>query len=742
MIGSTISHYKILAKLGEGGMGAVYKARDTTLNRDVALKFLPHSLTSDPTEKERFYREARAASALNHPNITTIYEINEHEGQLFIAMEFIGGRSIKGLLRERNLSQQEVLDIAIQICEGLHVAQKKGIVHRDIKSDNIMVTDEGLVKIMDFGLAKLKGTPELTRTGTTVGTMHYMSPEQAQGMQVDQRSDIFSFGVVLYEMITGQLPFKGEHEAAVLYSLLNEDPEPLSRYKTNVPDELQRTVTKAMEKNRDLRFQHVDDVRADLLKIKSERDTSSAPSFTKRHQPSIAVLPFTNVSADKEQEYFCDGMAEEIINALSQVEDLRVVARTSAFSFRGKEIDIREIGKRLNVETLLEGSVRKSGNRLRITAQLVAVADGYHLWSERYDREMVDIFAIQEEISLAIVDKLRVKLLQGEKEKLFRHRTNNPDAYNLYMQGRFFFNQRKEAGIQKSIECYLQAIEIDPGFALAYTSLAESYVFLGDWRVLPLDTAYNEARKAAMTALQIDDTISEVHVSLAEIKLFCDWDWAAAEREFKRALAINPACAEAHHMYAHYLELNGRFDDALTEVQHAIELEPVSPSLYSCNVQVLFYARRYGDSIKKCYAAMEMAPSFFGLYGWLGIAYVQNDMIDCGVEALQNGLQHLPLDPRLKAFLGYTYAVAGREAEAKECLQQLVSISDTKYVDPYFITWLYAALGDPPAACGSLNKAYDEHSEWLPWLGVDPLLDTLRSDSRFKEVLKKMRLEK
>ena len=722
-------------------MGVVYKAEDTRLKRTVALKFLPRSLAGDPTGKERFYHEARAASALNHPNITTVYEINEHEGQLFIAMEYIGGRSIKELLKARTHSPTEVVDIALQICDGLNSAHKKEIVHRDIKSENIMVTDEGLVKIMDFGLAKLKGASKLTNAGTTLGTMHYMSPEQAQGIEADQRSDIFSLGVVLYEMITGQLPFRGEHEAAVMYSLLNEEPEPLTRYKSNVPDQLQRTVAKAMEKNRDLRFQHVDDVRADLLKIRSECDTSGAIPFTRTSHPSIAVLPFSNLSADKEQEYFCDGMAEEIINALSQAEDLRVVARTSAFSFRGKEIDIRDIGRKLNVETLLEGSVRQSGNKLRITAQLVSVADGFHLWSERYDREMVDIFAIQEEISLAIVERLKVKLVKGEKEKLLKRRTNDPDAYNLYMQGRFFFNQRKGAGIQKSIEYYRQAIGIDPGFALAYASLAESYVFLGDWRLLPLDAAYNEARKAAMTALQMDDTLPEVHVALAEIKLFCDWDWAAAEQEFKRALVINPACTEAHHMYAHYLELNGRFDDALTEMKHAIELEPVSPSLYSCNVQVLFYARRYDDCLTQCYAAMEMAPGYFGLYGWLGIAYVQNGMIDRGVDALTTGLQHLPLDPRLKAFLGYGYATAGKEEEAKECLQQLLSLSDTKYVDPYFIAWLHAALGDPLAASGSLNRAYHEHSGWLPWLGVDPMLDDLRSESEFKELLKRMRFE-
>jgi len=442
-----------------------------------------------------------------------------------------------------------------------------------------------------------------------------------------------------------------------------------------------------------------------------------------------------------EQEYFCDGLAEELIHMLTQIEGLRIVARTSAFAFKGKHMDVREIGRKLNVEAILEGSVRKFDNRLRITAQLVKVADGFHVWSEAFDRTMQDIYAIQNEISLAITEHLKVRLLEGEKAKLIKPRTHNLDAYNLYLKGRFFFNQRKDASIRKSIECYSKAIEIDPDFTLAYTGLAESYIFLGDWRLLPLEIAYAKAREAALAALQIDDSLAEVHLSVAEIKLFCDWNWREAEIEFRKALNANPAHAEAHHMYAHYLELSGKFDLALAEINRALELEPVSPSLHACAVQVLFYARRYEEAIRQCHAAMEMAPTYFGLYGWLGIAYVQCGVFDRGIEALEKGLQHIPEDPRLIALTGYSCGLSGNNSRAQRYLEQLVTLMTKRHVDPYFLSWLYVSLNDRATALTWLDKAYSEHSEWLPWMKVDPLLDTLRSDWKFTEILGKLRLE-
>jgi serine/threonine-protein kinase len=740
MLGKTISHYKILEKLGEGGMGVVYKAQDTKLDRIVALKFLPKHLLCDESAKTRFVHEAKAASALNHTNITTIYEIDEVEGECFICMEYVEGKSIKELIKQKMFSIEEILNISIQIAEGLNVAHKKGIVHRDIKSDNIMLTDEGLVKIMDFGLAKLKGVSKLTKTGTTLGTMQYMSPEQVQGIEVDQRSDIFSFGVVLYEMITGQLPFKDEHEAAIIYSIINETPEPLARYKANVPDGLQRIVDKAMEKNRDLRFQHVDDLRTDLLKIKRELETSSVLPSAKKPQPSIAVLPFTNLSADKEQEYFCDGMAEEIINALSQVEDLRVVARTSAFSFRGKEIDIREIGKKLNVQALLEGSVRKAGNRVRITAQLINVVDGYHLWSERFDRDLADVFAIQDEISLAIVDKLKVKLLGDEKEKMLKRYTQNLEAYDLYLKGRYHWNRRTPEALKKAMAHFEQVIQKDPEYALAYAGLADCYSMLAQVYVLPPKEAFPKAKALASRALEIDETLAEAHTSLAFMLSCFDWDWAGAEREFRRAIELNPNYATAHQWFAMGLLVElGRTSEAIEEIHKALELDPLSLIINTSAGFVYLNAGREDKAVEQAEKILDMDPTFIGAYLILVDVNERRRKYD---EAVEEGLKGYSF----VGFLSQHEVVSLREAYASSgwtgYLRRLVEIMQSKaeqgQVLYYMIASLYAGLDETEKAIECLEKAYEEHDFNLSGLLVDDDFEKLRSNPRFAQLIKKM----
>ena len=736
MIGRTISHYKILEKLGEGGMGVVYKAQDIKLDRIVALKFLPKHLLCDQEAKTRFEHEAKAASSLNHPNITTIHEIDEFEGECFIAMEYVEGNSLKELIKEKTFTIEEVLNIAIQAAEGLNAAHKKGIVHRDIKSDNIMLTVDGLVKIMDFGLAKLRGVSKLTRTGSTVGTLGYMSPEQVQGIEVDQRSDIFSFGVVLYEMITGQLPFKGEHEAAIIYSILNEAPEPLARCKANIPGELQRTVDKALSKNREERYQHIDDFRADLKEIPKEVEF-----HTINPQPSIAVLPFTNLSADKEQEYFCDGMAEEIINALSQIEDLRVVARTSAFFFRGKEMDIREIGRKLNVETVMEGSVRKAGNRLRITAQLVNVADGYHLWSERYDREIDDVFAIQDEISLAIVDKLKVKLLKEEKAKLVKRFTDDQEAFNLYLKGRYFWNRRYEGGLQKGIECFHQAINKDPLYALAYAGIADCYVLLGHFGWLPPKEAYPRARVAAEKALEIDDTLAEAHTSMGWIHTFYDWDWVAAEDEFNRALELNPNYATGHEWYGVSLAPMRRFDEGTVSVKRALELDPLSLMINSVYGLGLYWERRYDEALDQYRKTVEMDPNFSLVYLFLGWTYSAKGMWEEAIVASNKFMTLSQGNPFGVGTLGSVYAMSGQRYKALKMLDRLNELSQERYVSPFYRAIIYMGLGEKDQAFEYLEKAYLERESWMATLGTFPLLDSLRSDPRFTALLKKMGLK-
>jgi len=739
MIGKTVSHYKILEKLGEGGMGVVYKAQDTKLDRIVALKFLPKRLLYDSEAKTRFENEAKAASALNHPNITTIYEINEEGGECFICMEYIEGQSIKELMNAKTLSLDEILKIAIQIAEGLNAAHRKGIVHRDIKSDNIMLTDEGLVKIMDFGLAKLKGVSKLTKTGTTVGTMHYMSPEQAQGMDVDQRSDIFSFSVVLYEMITGQLPFKGEHEAAVVYSIINETPEPLARYKANVPEGLQRIVDKALEKNRDERYQHEDEMNADLKKLKREFESKAEQPSTKKPQPSIAVLPFTNLSADKEQEYFCDGMAEEIINALSQVEDLRVVARTSAFSFRGKEIDIREIGKKLNVQALLEGSVRKAGNRVRITAQLINVVDGYHLWSERFDRDLADVFAIQDEISLAIVDKLKVKLLGDEKEKILKRYTQNLDAYDLYLKGRYHWNRRTPDALKKAVSHFEQVIRKDPNYALAYAGLADCYSMLAQVYVLPPKEAFPKAKALAKKALETDETLAEAHTSLAFAIGCFDWDWAGAEKEFKRAIELNPNYATAHQWFAMVLVKLGRNSEAIQEIHKALELDPFSLIINTSAGFVYLYAGREDKAVEQAEKILDMDPTFIGAYLILVDVNERRRKYD---EAVEEGLKGYSfvgfLSQHEVVSLRETYASSGRIGYLRRWLEIMQSKTEQGQVLYYDMASLYALLDDTEKAIECLEKAYEEHDFSLSGLLVDDDFEKLRSNPRFVQLIKKM----
>jgi len=745
MIGKTISHYKVLEKLGEGGMGEVYLAQDTKLNRWVALKFLPAQYASDEEFKMRFKREAQAAAALNHPNIITIHEVSEYESRPYICMEYVEGELLKDLIAEKDLSIGKVTDIAMQTCEGLAKAHQAGIVHRDVKPQNILIDRDGRVRILDFGLAKLRRDAMLTRTGSTVGTVAYMSPEQAQGEKVDHRSDIFSLGVVLYEMITGQLPFKGEHEAALVYSIVNENPEPLARYKSDVPGELQRIVEKGMEKNREMRYQHVDDLRADLSKLREEVKSGVTKTLVTRAKssPSIAVLPFTNLSADKEQEYFCDGMAEEIINALTHVEDLRVVARTSAFAFKYKREDIREIGRKLKVETLLEGSVRKAGNRLRISAQLINVADGYHLWSERYDRDMEDVFAIQDEISLAIVDKLKLKLLGGEKAKLVKRHTEDLGAYNLYLKGRYFWNKRTEQGYQKALEYSQQAIERDPTYALAYAGIADCYDLLGWYDYLPPEEAFPRAKAAAEKALEMDETLAEANASLGWISANYDWDWLAAESKYKRAIELNPSYATVHQWYAEYLSYMGRHDESIAEAKRAQELDPLSIIINNDLGQVLYYARQYDRAIEQLQKALELDPDFIIAHFFLAFLYAQKAMYGEAIAEVQKAMNLSGGgDLLMVAQLGTIYSSSGRRDEAKKVLDELYELSKQRYVSPFYIALIYVGLRQKNQAFEWLEKAYEERDHWLETLKVHPMLDSVRSDPRFTALLKKMGLEK
>jgi len=781
MIGKTVSHYKILEKLGEGGMGVVYKAEDTKLKRTVALKFLPSSIMASEAEKTRFVHEAQAAAALNHPNICTIYEIDEADGQQFIAMEFVEGQSLKAKIEAGPLKLDEALGIAMQAAEGLQAAHEKKITHRDIKPANVMITNKAQAKIMDFGLAKLAGRTVITKEGTTVGTVAYMSPEQGRGEEVDQRTDIWALGVVLYEMITGQHPFKGLYEQALVYSILNENPEPITGLRSGVPMELERIINKALAKNADERYQHADEILVDLRSMqKNFASGASKQQLTQTESPkrkranlyggvaallvlligtglyfrlqteeqqarydSIAVLPLDNLSGDPAQEYFADGMTEALITDLAQISALRVISRTSVMHYKGANKPLPEIAEALNVDAVVEGSVQRVGERVKITAQLIEAATDRHLWAKSYERELRDILALQNEVARAVADEIKVKLTPQAQARLTSTRQVNSEAHEAYLKGRYFWNKRTKEGLMKSIEYFEQAIKKDPVYAPAYAGLADSYSMLGNQGYLPPRAAFPKAEAAAMRALEIDDSLAEAHNSLAVVRHIYEWDLlATAEREYKRGIELNPGYATTHQWYALYLSHMGRLDEAIAEIKRAQELDPLSLIINSVVGLIFYYARQYDQAIEQCRKTLEMEPNFWVAHYFLSQAYVQKRMYE---EAIAESQKALGLNgglPVSVGTLGYAHAISRNKGEAQKLLEELIKQSQGRLGISFHIAEIYTGLGDKEKAFEWLHKAFDERSDQLLNLKVDPIFDSLRSDSRFTKLLKKVGLEK
>ena len=735
--GTSVGHYRIVEKIGAGGMGEVYLAEDTELNRKVALKFLSPHLCQDADCRARFKREAQAAAKLDHPSIVTVHEVGEFQGRPFFAMQHIEGQSLRELIKAKELPIERVIELAIQICEGLHKAHQSGTVHRDVKPANILIDADGRAKILDFGLASVAGSDHLTKTGSTLGTVGYMSPEQLRGEQVDQRTDIFSLGVVLYELIAGRQPFKSDNDVATSRNITDHDPEPLARYKAGVPDDLQRIAIRMLAKDKNYRYQHMDDLLADLKRLRQQ------PVFQVRtEQPSIAVLSFANLSSDPEQEYFCDGMAEEIINALSHIEDLQVVARTSALSFKGQAIDVREIGRRLGVKTVMEGSVRRSGSRLRITTQLVDVASGYHLWSEKFDRDLEDVFAIQDEISLAVVENLRVRLQKGDETRLAKRHTDDPVAYGLYLKGRYFWNKRSDEGTKKAISLFEQATQADSGYAPAYAGLADCYVTLGFYDILPPKEAFPTAKAAAEKAIGLDSLLAEAHTSLAGVRLYYDWDWEGAEREFKNAIELNPGYSTAYQWYAEYLAFMGRYDESIGMGKRSMELDPLSPIIASNLASFYFVAGQYDTAIEEFRKALEMDSNLAVARIYLGLTYAAVERYDEAIAECQKGIDLSGSDDSpQQGLLGAIYGLAGRIDKGQQLLDRVIALSKTRYISPAQIATTYLALGQREQAFKWLDKAYVERDHWIVSVKVNPMVRGLRTDARFMELLRKMKLE-
>jgi len=744
LVGKAISHYRILEKLGEGGMGVVYKAEDIKLERIIALKFLSPLALGTEEEKIRFVREAKAAAALDHSSICHTYEIDEAEGQAFIAMAYVDGESLDKRVAAGPLDHKDAMEIAVQIAEGLRHAHRRGIVHRDIKPQNIILTEEGQAKILDFGLAKLTGKTRLTKTATIMGTVSYMSPEQARGeSDIDHRTDIWALGVVLYEMLTGKLPFDAPSDAALLHKIIYEPEEPMGNHRPDLPPAMEQAVLKMMQKDAQDRYEDMEALISDLKSIRS----GATPVIVVEEKtiPSIAVLPFADMSPQKDQEYFCDGISETIINELTQLSDLRVIARTSAFSFKGQNLDIREIGKKLNVGTVLEGSIQKAGDRVRVTAQLVNTTHGEHLWSEKYDRDMEDIFAIQDEISGAIVEKLKPSLLGKERAKLGKRQTIDLEAYNLYLKGRWLWNRMTADGIQAAINHFNQAIDKDPNYASAYAGLADSYIVLPFYAPFEPKKVFPMAREAVQKALELDEELAETHVALANIKMFYDWDWEGSERAFKHAITLNPGNANTHRLYATHLCYRMRFDEALEEMNVAHELDPLSLVNNTILAEVLFSGRRFDDAIQLLEKAVEMDPNYPIVHLYLGAAYLQKSrhekaLIEYEKERTITGESN----PIVEVFVGSAYALMGMEEKSREVLDRLIRRSEQEYIPPCHLARIFLALGDLDRGFQWFDKAIEERDPILCYLKMDPSFDIgdIRSDPRYIAILKKIGLEK
>lgn len=740
--------YQIIEELGKGGMGRVYRALDKELHEEVALKLIKPEIAKDKKTIERFKNELKIARKISHRNIGRMYELMEEKGTHFITMEYVPGQDLKGLIRQTGqLTTGKALSIAKEICEGLKEAHRVGVVHRDLKPSNIIIDREGNASILDFGIARSLKEMGMTDAGVMVGTPEYMSPEQVEGKEIDQRSDIYSLGVILYEMTTGQTPFKGDTPFTIGVKHKSEMPRDPKELNAQIPEDFSQVILRCMEKDKECRYQSAGELLAELEKI--EKETSKRILTDRRPetedlkwQNSIAVLPFVDLSPEKDQEYFCDGMAEELINALTKIEKLQVASRTSSFQFKEKGYDIHDVGKKLKVKTVLEGSIRKAGNHLRITAQLVNVDGGYHLWSEKYDRKMEDIFAIQDEISLAIIDKLKLKLLKEEKATFIKRYTDDLEAYDLYLKGRFFWNRRYEGGLQKGLEYFHQTIKKDPSYAPAYAGIADSLSILGLFGWLPPKEVFPKAKATALKAIEIDDELAEAYTSLGWINMLYDWDWTAAEKALKRALEIDPNYAIGKLWYALYLLYMGRFEEATSTIMKALEIDSLS-LLINVNLGcTLYFKRQYDEAIEQCLKAIEMDPNYLLSYWFLGAGYAGKGMWKEVISAFEKAVALSERSPFFIGYLGWAYANSGQKDKARRALNQLEKLSKEKYVSNHSRANIYLGLGEKARLFEYLEKAYEAREPILfPTMKAAPFFDSVRLDPKFKALLKKMRLE-
>jgi eukaryotic-like serine/threonine-protein kinase len=800
MIGGIISHYRIEDRLGRGGMGVVYRAQDLRLGRSVAIKFLPPTLVSDRLALERFQREARTASGLNHPNICTIHEIDEWEGQPFIVMELLEGHPLKFLISGKALPAGQLLDITIQIADALDAAHESGIIHRDLKPANIFLTRREQAKVLDFGLAKLVPNPrpvaeevgvssqptigntdDLTSTGVSLGTVAYMSPEQARGEELDARTDLFSLGAVLYEMATGRLAFIGGTTAVTFEAILNRTPVPVTRINPDLVADIGWIVSKLLEKDRRLRYQSAAELRADLKRVKRDTESAGVPSLATPASPgtrwsrrslisgaavaaalmlalalsprtwlkglwggfagnrirSVAVLPFVNVGADPNIEYLADGVTDGVISSLSRVPELRVMARSTVFSYKGHDVNAQKVGRDLNVDAVLLGRISQRGDTLAIQTDLVNVADGSELWGDQYNRKMSDLLTVQGDIAKEIYDNLRPRLTGEETSRIIKHATENPEAYQAYLQGLFYWNKWTEDGFRKATEYFNQAVAKDPNFALAYAGLADTYTFTGDSGYVAPREVWQKAKAAATQAVKMDESLPEGHISLGLVHENYDWDWAGAESEFQRALQLNPNSATAHHWYGDCLAKLGRFEQSRLELKKAQELDPLSLLINTSVGRELYFARQYDTAIEQLQKTLQMDQNFVPAQHAIEAAYAQNGMYKDAVAERQKVLT-LSGNPDLAAAIGADYLRSGYPGVLESWLEGLKEVSKRGYVSAYNMAQIHAQLGDKTQALLSLEQAFHQRDSKLTYLKVEPVFDQIRSDPQFQHVVERL----
>lgn len=749
--GIHIGPYEILSLLGAGGMGEVYKARDNRLRRIIALKTLPAETIADNARRQRFLLEAQAASQLNHPNIVTIYDVLEENGLCFIAMEYVAGITLDLSCAGTGLPLQDAMKYAEEIADALTVAHAAGIIHRDLKPANIIVSADGRVKLLDFGLAKLfdptSSAPDAetaavhTRTGQIVGTAAYMSPEQAEGRELDARSDIFSFGLVLYEMLCGQRAFVGDSWISTLASILRDEPRPLPDLKASIPAALKQHVMRCLRKDPAQRFQTMLEVKQAIraaASSKAHAAASSEASSVERNEEesaSIAVLPFANLSADKENEYFSDGLAEEIINALTKVPELKVIARTSAFTFRGQEQNLRSIGEKLKVGTILEGSVRRAGNHVRVTAQLIRISDESHLWSERYDREMTDIFAIQDDISQAIASALKVKLARQ------RGRTENIEAYQSYLKGIYWYQRYNPESLAKAKAAFERALELDPAYAPAYAGLAVFYYGLGALSIKRMIDMAPLAKSASQRALEIDSTLSEAHSVLGMVVGAVEFDWKSAERHIQAAIAVDPVPPLARlRCGLYFLTPQQRFDEAVVQYKRALETDPLSMMAHFGLAFVWYCKRQYDDAIEHAARAADLYPEYWLVHLAMGMALSQKGELQKSIASLEKTVQLSPSFTLASGFLAAAYARFGSTEKAERLIEELRQRSSKQYVSPTGFAIYYAALRDRETALEHLYASFADRDPYVTRMAAEPYFDFLHAESRYRELMDRMNL--